>query len=639
MRLQPLKRRSKPRARRRKPILRTPEDRAIAWFKTLTVGFLNSRIRNNGVHNRSATALSATQTAWLGRNLKFVPTPHNANDKPQLLTQLNQYFDSLRIQYVLSGTDHKSADPKFKVNQSGMNWVLEQYATSPSPAIERYTQLTEQRFTTELHKHVIPKQRNISMRGIEFIRSLARNANLIIKPADKGLGITILDRAWYDKELLRQVTDTTTYRVALPKPPKLHQQLLKLVKPALKSHLMTERQHAYVTRKWNDDTSKLPNLYLLPKLHKTPVTGRPIVSSHSYITTPVSMWLDHILQPFVRKHIPTVLTDSRDLIHRIESTPITDPHCLLTTADVGSLYPSIPTNDGISAVASFLREICKMGNDKHISIICQLFEFVLTQNYFNANGNTYRQIKGTAMGTPSAVVFANIYMFMTYDQPLLLIIKPHVVLYSRFIDDVFVVTSGLPPTKLHGLMNRTNRKITLSIQSSPSSVDFLDLVIHKGTRFNEKQIFDLSVHQKEFNSYLYIPWNSFHTRAMKLAFIATELRRYVRNSSSKQSYERIRAAFYHRLRNRGYPRPFLIEAFEPIRYADRDRFLTTQPKQSKPFPLLFRTTYTPLTASLPIRSLLTKCWDVLDPSVFPAKPIIGYKRTTNISGMLCSAKT
>ena len=36
------------------------------------------------------------------------------------------------------------------------------------------------------------------------------------------------------------------------------------------------------------------------------------------------------------------------------------------------------------------------------------------------------------------------------------------------------------------------------------------------------------------NLYLYIPYNSFHTDAMKRSFIQTELMRYIRNSSDRR---------------------------------------------------------------------------------------------------------
>ncbi len=244
------------------------------------------------------------------------------------------------------------------------------------------------------------------------------------------------------------------------------------------------------------------------------------------------------------------------------------------------------------------------------------------------------------MGTPCAVVFANIYMYITFDKRLLEELGPSVLLYGRFIDDIFIVTSQTTTDSLHRAMNETNPTITLSITSSPCRSEFLDLVICKWTRFDQKAILDLATHQKEFNLYLYIPCNSFHTRAMKKSFIQTELRRYIRNSSSQIEFERICAAFFHRLRNRGYPKAFLVDVFTSVSYLDRPRFLAkSAPPKHCDFPLLFKTTYTPLSASIRIKQILTEHWNLLDTTAFPHQPIVCYKRTANLSGLLCNAKS
>jgi len=49
-------------------------------------------------------------------------------------------------------------------------------------------------------------------------------------------------------------------------------------------------------------------------------------------------------------------------------------------------------------------------NDNDIYFIVQLTELVLTNNYVQFGDRMWRQLQGTAMGTPLAVVFANIYM-------------------------------------------------------------------------------------------------------------------------------------------------------------------------------------------------------------------------------------
>ena len=386
--------------------------------------------------------------------------------------------------------DQEPIDPReirFKLPSNRMKTIVENKYV-PDPPTEQYISKTHVQFEAALkqlinsdsHLPMPQAMRNLSRAGLLFMKSLAANPAVIVKPADKGLGLTVLNRSWYDTELARQLSDQTTYRTAVGLRKKLQPAIKKIAGTARDLGMMSDKQHQFVCNKWSDQTSQLPNLYLLPKLHKLPLTGRPIVSSHSYITTPASVWLDYFLQPLVRQYIPTVLTDSRQLVNRIESTTITDPHCTLTTADVNSLYPSIPIVAGIAAVRTFLETICNITDPKQVSVICDLLELVLKNNYFRANGITYKQLQGTAMGTPCAVVLANIYMFMEFDRPLRVSLGAAVLLYGRFIDDIVIITSHLAVDTLHHTMATTNPAVTLTITSSPRRCEFLDLVIRKG---------------------------------------------------------------------------------------------------------------------------------------------------------------
>lgn len=75
--------------------------------------------------------------------------------------------------------------------------------------------------------------------------------------------------------------------------------------------------------------------YVLPKIHKTPMVGRPIAASHSYITRPISIFVDELIKPKLR--MPTVLRDSSELIQLLENTVLPHSNCFLVTADVAPL--------------------------------------------------------------------------------------------------------------------------------------------------------------------------------------------------------------------------------------------------------------------------------------------------------------
>ena len=81
---------------------------------------------------------------------------------------------------------------------------------------------------------------------------------------------------------------------------------------------------------------------------------------------------------------------------------------LLVTIDVKSLYTNIPHTEGIAAITRMIEDT---GLDTlHRMFICNLTHQVLTKNYFQFNGQMYRQKQGTAMGTRMAPNYAIIFM-------------------------------------------------------------------------------------------------------------------------------------------------------------------------------------------------------------------------------------
>ena len=84
------------------------------------------------------------------------------------------------------------------------------------------------------------------------------------------------------------------------------------------------------------------------------------------------------------------------------------PGTLLVALDVSSLYSNITHEESVTACKEF------MNLQDHLvpstADLCHLIRLVLTMNSYSFNGNYYRQIHGTAMGTQMAPSFANLFM-------------------------------------------------------------------------------------------------------------------------------------------------------------------------------------------------------------------------------------
>ena len=140
---------------------------------------------------------------------------------------------------------------------------------------------------------------------------------------------------------------------------------------------------------------KSPKFYTSPKIHKENNPGRPVINSINCHTSEISRFVDHQLQPLVRK-IPSYIKDANDFISKINNF-LAPPNSLLVTMDVKSLYTSIPNNKGIASVKK------KYDNYPRktipTKIIATFLALILTLNNIIFNSKFYLQIKGCAMGT------------------------------------------------------------------------------------------------------------------------------------------------------------------------------------------------------------------------------------------------
>ena len=144
-------------------------------------------------------------------------------------------------------------------------------------------------------------------------------------------------------------------------------------------------------------------------------------------------------------------------------------------------------------------------------ILTELINIVLKNNVFEFNGNFYLQIQGTAMGTKMAPAYANIFMG-ELEKKLIAIDKPHILVWKRFIDDIFVIWTGSETDFITYMekLNQVHRTIKFTYEKSKTELTFLDVTLYKGERFRENQLLDIRTHIKPTNKQLYIHATSYH---------------------------------------------------------------------------------------------------------------------------------
>lgn len=128
---------------------------------------------------------------------------------------------------------------------------------------------------------------------------MCEHKDLIIRLADKGGGLVVLDRSDYYTEMSRILNDLDTYR-PLPKDPTLvfKKILVELINKGFQSGIFDKNERDYLVPL----APRIPILYYLPKIHKNAAQppGRPIVSGIDSVTSRIGRYIDFHLQPLVR---------------------------------------------------------------------------------------------------------------------------------------------------------------------------------------------------------------------------------------------------------------------------------------------------------------------------------------------------
>ena len=127
----------------------------------------------------------------------------------------------------------------------------------------------------------------------QAIKSLNADKNITILPADKGNATVIMDTTDY-KEKIEELLEPHTYK-------KLNQdptgKILRKTNNLIKSSSIPSEKHRSLCK-----TEALPPwLYGLPKIHKSTVPLRPIVSSVNSPTYNLAKYLVTSLQPHIEK--------------------------------------------------------------------------------------------------------------------------------------------------------------------------------------------------------------------------------------------------------------------------------------------------------------------------------------------------
>jgi hypothetical protein len=441
---------------------------------------------------------------------------------------------------------------------------------------------------------------------------------LIIGPADKNLGLTIMDLSWYLNHLRSIFDDKRNYfRLTNDKydDRALNNMIEELRQDSkhfrfnfegLDSAIIAiEKRHS---NRHQEKGFVVPVMYLLPKIHKTPFGVRPIVPSFPWITHTISELIDRetrvILQDFSHD-----LPDTPTLIRALEKYPFDLQYdYFVFSYDVINMYGNIDFFEASDTIRNFFGN--RDPRKDKIFMILRLALWVISNTYVSDGRDTYRQTTGLPMGTPMAPAIARLFaccvengshhkgttansIFLDVDDDLFdeldsLRNMEYTFDIFRYIDDGFTIFKiprfegtysyhvevakelfdcfDISLHKLYGSCKSINITIDHGVHGREAvMLDLLVKIIDEGYNYR----FDIAPYDKPMNKHLYTDPETYFPNKYIFNWINGENQRLIRNSSLQSHHQTAQDHFTKYLICRNYPERVIKEQLQLHSYEER----------------------------------------------------------------------
>jgi hypothetical protein len=491
----------------------------------------------------------ANWKSLLGLGLNFIPTtPHSSTN----LEKVEKRFrDDLYKRCEYAGTNDDSYDPAMYARS---NRAL-RYSKIPPLLKQRITNF----FTamTKLYKKRKKKHRsNLQPHQQHCLELLQQSKTLLVWKTDKNLGPCISERRRYVRLCKRDhFRDTETYLQLTQQQAEERMDLAQKKYKAWRrkyNNMLTTPEKTFLNRtttlKKPNGEYRFPVFYGTAKVHKNKLATRPIISCSGSYLEGLGKWCDRKLQPFGRA-TKAYLSSSRDLLEKLRRIPDLPPTAKLFTCDARSMYTSIHTNHASSTLKGTI--------PYHVLIALRI---IMNNNIFQWSDTWWKQLNGTAMGTPPACMWATLY-FAPHEDKVCNEFATHLLHYWRYIDDGLGIwdwtgTSACI-TAWNNFKTRMNEFGILiwDVEEPTNSVNYLDVTLQIRNKRVDSRLFE-----KSMNLYLYLPPHSNHPPGVLKGVIVGMIKRINILTTDAGRRRQDIQRFFNRLVARG----FLAERLKPV---------------------------------------------------------------------------
>ena len=162
-------------------------------------------------------------------------------------------------------------------------------------------------------KKMQPPRQNLTKEEYKALEELRKDKTRMILTADKGVSIVVLDRDEYIKKAEDLLSQSSYKKISNDPTNRYKSRLITLLKKIKTEGGMDDATY----RRLYPTGASPPKFYGLPKVHKSGMPLRPIVSSIGSVTYETSKELSRILKPLVGRS-PHHVQNNQEFLKQLE---------------------------------------------------------------------------------------------------------------------------------------------------------------------------------------------------------------------------------------------------------------------------------------------------------------------------------
>lgn len=369
------------------------------------------------------------------------------------------------------------------------------------------------------------KEASEVLKSTECLKYLDKlQSQFVIVPIDKASGnIALVCKRFYAQVLIKELgldglSGSKTYE-------KINDSTIEEI---------IERDSSELSKKFGfnvpDESKKLPHIYWLPKLHKSPIKFRFIIAAPNCSIKPLSKAITKVFKLFYRQietynaksyffsYVKTfwVIQNNEDVINSIKKLNKRNALKSMATFDFSTLYTKIP-HEKLLEVMNELVDFCfQGGTHEQLSLsksgarwvsknnrsgirfsrilIKEALRYLMEHCYFTLGDKVFRQVIGIPMGSDPAPFMANLFLYH-YESKWIKNLKKESLQKARrfshtfrFIDDLLTINDN--NLFLQSFKEIYPPELVLNLESSGDHVTFLDLDLTKVDGHLDVKLFD-----------------------------------------------------------------------------------------------------------------------------------------------------